>query len=172
MYHDITSLIIVLVSEWSFETKKTIWVAHLTLRSVIMYFYPSPSKFCMFLLLICLSVSTKSRLGWYLQHSSQNWIFGTRYYEHGMMTYLVLRFCAGLYGYYGLFLIGLNYGVRSCLEMYYQTLDCWLILLILLRRNGLCGVNRHSDRITRHGIDRSNQWSTYLMVDLMSHQWL
>jgi len=58
------------------------------------------------------------------------------------MTYLILGFCAYLYGYYGLFLIGPDYGTRSCLGIHYLVFDCSLASLILLKRNGLCGVGR------------------------------
>jgi len=39
------------------------------------------------------------------------------------MTYLIIGFCAYLYGYYGHFLIGPDYGTRSCLEVHYLALD-------------------------------------------------
>jgi len=58
------------------------------------------------------------------------------------MTYLVIGFCAYLYGYYEPFLVRPNSRVRSRLQVYYLALDCWLASLILLKRNGLSGLGR------------------------------
>ena len=65
------------------------------------------------------------------------------------MKYLVLVICAYLYGYYEPFLIGSDYGVGSCLEVYSLALDCCLASLIVLERNGLYNVGQLAETMSR-----------------------